>query len=120
MLTRDNFELFAAIVGLIAAIPVYKGWFIGTLSWNRQRQIEKLRKEKAFLICLYSSDREFIGWLLHNVLLVVTIFSIALMFRSIEVDPGGPKLVVLFHWLLGGGAYVISVFALGIYHRLRK
>lgn len=120
MTIKENFELFAAIVGVVATVPVYLGWFARLLSWNRQRKLEKLEKEKELLSRLKSSDREFLGWLLHSLLLVVTVFCVALMFRGAEVDSNGIKLVATLHWLLGGAAYFFAVSALGTYHRLKN
>lgn len=116
---KETFELFAAIAGLVATIPIYKGWLQGALYWNRRRKLEKLTKERSFLERLQNSDRELIGWLLHQVLLVITLFSIALMFRSIEIDQEGAKLVAVLHWVIGGFAYFVAVNALGTYHRLQ-
>lgn len=118
MITKQDFEFYVAIIGLIATIPIYKGWLYGALSWNQRRRKEKLLKERDFLTRLHTSDREFLGWLLHCLLLVVTIFCVALMFRAVEVDSGADKLVAGLHWLLGGGAYLIAVSALGTYRRL--
>lgn len=114
------FEFIVLIVGLVATIPVYMGWFKGALSWHRRRKIDKLKKEKEFLSRLKSSDREFLGWLLHSLLLVVTVFCVALMFRGVEVDSSGTTLVASLHWILGGAAYYFAVSALGTYNRLRN
>ena len=115
----DKFYLFAAIAGLVATIPVYKGWFHEAKFWNIKRRVEKLNKEKVFLSLLRSSDREFLGWMLHSVMLVITIFTFALVFRTIEIDSDGVKVVTVVHSLLGWLAYFIAVSTLGIYHRLR-
>lgn len=113
-------ELFALAAGLVATIPVYMGWFKGALSWHHRRKIQKLKIEKEFLTRLKSSDREFLGWLLHSLLLVVTVFCVALLFRGVEIDSHGIELVATLHWILGGTAYYFALSALGTYRRLQS
>lgn len=114
----DYFFMGLTVVG---AIPVFKSGFTGVLSWDRSRRIIALEKEKKFLIRLAGSDREYIGWLIHSVLLILVLFSLALMLRVLEIGPGMPPGVVAFiHWLLGGMAYFFAVATLGAYHRVRR
>lgn len=120
MTTVETYELIATTAGLIATIPTYKGWFSGAISWNNQRKIDKLKAQKLFILKLTTSNREFLGWLLHSILMIATLLSAGLLVRSVEIDPNGLKLSALSHWFIGSCAYFFGISILGTFHRLKK
>ena len=120
MFTKENFYLLATILGLITAIPAYKGYFLNILSWNRRRKKQNLIRELAFLTNLQSSDRELFGWFFKNTLKILGLLSLALVLRFAEVGSFGNVAVVTCHVLVGFSAYILAVSALGTYNRLNK
>jgi hypothetical protein len=115
-----SLDTLLGIAGLIAAIPVSYGWTQRALLWNTQRKIRKLQSDREMYLRLAGSDREYFGWLLHSLLLVVTVFTMALMFQSVHVAEGGASFVAAIHWILGGLAYFLAVNTLGIYARVKR
>lgn len=115
-----SLDTLLGVAGLVAAIPVYYGWARQALTWNSQRKIKNLEKEREMYLRLANSDREYLGWLLHSLLLVVTVFTMALMFQSVHVADGGASIVAVAQWVLGGLGYFLAVNTLGIYARVKR
>lgn len=120
MFTKDNFYLIATIIGLIASIPVYKGYFLNILSWNRRRKKQNLIRELDFFTSLQSSDRELIGWLFKNVLKILGLLSLALMLRVAEIGSLSYLTVIACHFIVGVSGYMVAISTLGKYSRLKK
>lgn len=120
MFTKDNFYLIATIVGLFASIPVYKGYFLNIISWNRRRKKQNLIRELDFFTNLQSSDRELFGWLFKNVLKILGLLCLALMLRIAEIGSLSFLTVIACHFIVGLSGYLVAISTLGKYSRLKK
>jgi len=49
LFTKENLGILLAIIGAVGAIPVFKGYFVGALSRNNSRKLNKLREERHSL-----------------------------------------------------------------------
>ena len=114
-----KFETWAAILSIIATIPVYKGWFYSFLQWNRERKLQSLIKTVEHYTKLKDDQHYLIGWIAQSILLVLALLASALMFEFIAVDPKGEQLSSTFIGLMAVLAYTTSIYKLGQIAKLK-
>ncbi|MES9994077.1 MAG: hypothetical protein ABW098_19165 [Candidatus Thiodiazotropha sp.] len=112
-----EFETIATTLGIIATIPVYKGWVINALRWNKQRKVNSLEKQLTHYNRLKNDNLYFIGWFGEAILIVLALLSSALMFEGVAIDSDGEKLSKAFISLIATVAYVTAVYKAGQYKR---
>lgn len=114
-----NFEKVIALLALFATIPVYKGWMLGVVQWNRQRKLASLEKRASHYRNLNKDSGYLLRWASESILLVVALVAAALMFEGVAADENGRPLASALTSLLATIAYVTATFKLGQLTRLK-
>lgn len=118
--TAENFNYFVGFMSVAAALPVFKGWFFGILSWNKLRKIRSLNTEHQFILKMKDNPQEIAAWMLHSLLIIAAILAVAIMFQGIVMDQNGVKLASALQLAAGSVAYLFAVSTLGSYSRVKN
>lgn len=114
-----KFEQIMTVIALVATIPVYKGWMVGFVQWNRRRRLESLEVRALHYRNLNEDNCYLLRWASESILLVVALVAAAFMFEGVAVDEKGQHLSSIFTSLVATCAYVIATFKLGQLTRLK-
>ena len=117
LITKENIGL---ILGIIGAIPVFKGGFIYLTSWNKRRKMAAIEKEILLITKLSESDRELYLFLFRSVFAVTAFLAISIMLTGITDTGAGQKLYTGLQFVNGTIAYLISLYTLGYMKRVRS
>tara|TARA_R110001583_G_scaffold75040_1_gene207084 strand:+ start:354 stop:755 length:402 start_codon:yes stop_codon:yes gene_type:complete len=115
-----EFETWAAIIGLIATVPVYKGWFLILIRKNKSRRIGSLKKQINHLTLLHSDSFYFTRWAAESIIVILTILSIAFMFEGVAFDPNGRSVSSIFISLMSALAYLVCVYKIRVFTDLKS
>ncbi|MDO8990864.1 MAG: hypothetical protein Q7U91_14660 [Sideroxyarcus sp.] len=110
-LTKENIGIF---LGIIGAIPVFKGSLIFLTSWNKKRKAAAIEKEIFRITKLRDSDRELYLFIFRSLLFIAALFAISIMISSVTV-PG----ISVIQFANGTFAYLVSLYTLGYINRVR-
>lgn len=117
LITKENIGL---TLGIIGAIPVFKGGFIYLTSWNKRRKAAAIEKEILLITKLRDSDRELYLFLFRSVFAVTAFMSMSIMLTAITATEMKEMLYTGLQFVNGTIAYLISVYTLGYMKRVRN
>ncbi|USD46839.1 hypothetical protein [Vibrio sp. SCSIO 43145] len=84
-----TFEKFVAIVGLIATIPVYKGWVIKIWIWSKAKKVSSLEKRLAQTEKLHSDNKYLIIYIGQSILIVLALIASAQVYQLVNIASEG-------------------------------
>ncbi|WP_000142200.1 hypothetical protein [Vibrio mimicus] len=108
-----TFEKFVAIVGLIATIPVYKGWFQSALSWNKTRKIASLERRLDLIRKLHEDSKQLIVYIGQCVLAVLALIAASQVYQIVSVTAKNPEIGSIFISILSLIAYLTAINFVG-------
>jgi hypothetical protein len=119
-LTKDNIGIFLGIIGAVGAIPVFRGYFVGALTYSNSRKLRKLREERDFFVRLNGSGKDVAIYVFNGVLTSLAVLGASLMFHGIEGNPDGVSYVALSDAICGFCIYMVAIWRLGKINRLMR
>ncbi|PXX35167.1 MULTISPECIES: hypothetical protein [Burkholderia] len=117
--TKENLGLLLGLIGAVGAIPVFKGYFVGALTSNSSRKLNKLREERAFFVRLNASPNDVAIYLVKGVLIAMSIIGVSMMFHGMP-SPDSATHIALVDTVGGFAVYMIAIWRLGKINRLAK
>ncbi|WP_423380236.1 hypothetical protein [Burkholderia sp. LMG 32019] len=121
--TKEDWSFFLSFLGLVitiaAAIPAFKGYYLGALTSNNSRKLKKLQDERAFFVRLHESKVDAAVYLVQGVLIVLAIVGVSMMFHAIP-SPDRATFVALVDTISGFVIYTAAIWRLGKINRLAK
>ena len=121
--------IISTIYAAIQAVQALKWPVRMGFTWGLTQSLAHLQKQRARLVRLQGSDREFYGWMLSGILWGVALFAAALMLESLMVIPPASSplsqyvamaLVKVGRYTLGWFAGRIAMKRLGDYRALQR
>ncbi|NOH61042.1 hypothetical protein [Vibrio sp. RE88] len=104
-----TFEKFAAIAGLIATIPVYKGWVIRIWVWSRAKKVSSLEKRLAQIEKLHSDDKYLMIYIGQSILIVLALIASAQIYQLVNIASEDADISSIFISLMSLIAYLVAV-----------
>ncbi|USD33770.1 MULTISPECIES: hypothetical protein [Vibrio] len=104
-----TFEKFVAIVGLIATIPVYKGWVIKIWIWSKAKKVSSLEKRLAQTEKLHSDNKYLIIYIGQSILIVLALIASAQVYQLVNIASEGADISSIFISLMSLLAYLVAV-----------
>jgi hypothetical protein len=113
----------------IGAYRGFRGEIRSLFVWSGARNLVMLQKRRDRLIRLHNSDREYYGWLLSCVLLVLALFAVVTVYEGLMTPPTGwgrradieaHLLLGLVRYGMGCAAYWIAISRWRDYRALQR
>lgn len=114
-----SFKKYVAIIGLIATIPVYKGWFFKLLLWNKSRKLLSLEKQLEIINKLKNDSNYLVIFIGQSILAVLTIVACAQFFEIMSLSSSNDMSSV-FISITSIIAYFFAINRLGILTKAKK
>ncbi|WP_158108720.1 hypothetical protein [Vibrio furnissii] len=108
-----TFEKFVAIVGLIATIPVYKGWIIKIWVWSKAKKVSSLEKLLAQIEKLHSDNKYLMIYIGQSILIVLALIASAQIYQLVNIASVGTDISSIFISLMSLIAYLVAVSCIG-------
>ncbi|EOB3921732.1 hypothetical protein ACIJC2_004655, partial [Vibrio parahaemolyticus] len=112
---RDNmtFEKFVAIVGLIATIPVYKGWIVRVWVWSKAKKVSSLEKQLVQLEKLHSDNKYLMLYIGQSILIVLALIASAQIYQLVNLSSEAADISSIFISLVSLIAYLAAIYCGG-------
>ncbi|MCE9684688.1 hypothetical protein LZP73_00440 [Shewanella sp. AS16] len=108
-----SFEKYAAIIGLIATIPVYKGWFLILWKWNKARKITYLEKQLEVIGKLHEDNKCLIIYIGQSLLTVLAFIAASQIYQFMNISTENSNIAYGFISFLSLVTYLIAIRFLG-------
>ncbi|EJG1819750.1 hypothetical protein P0I90_000869 [Vibrio parahaemolyticus] len=108
-----TFEKFVAVLGLIATIPVYKGWFQSALSWNKARKLSALENRLALITKLHEDSKQLTTYIGQSVLTVLAFIAASQVYQLVSVTANKPEIGSVFISTVSLIAYLTAINFVG-------
>lgn len=114
-----SIEKYAAIIGLIATIPIYKGWLFELLIWNKSRKLSSLKTQLEMITKLKDDLSYLMTYIGQAILVVLAIVASAQVFEIFSLRSGN-DISSIFISITSLIAYLFALNRLGILTKVRE
>jgi ABC-type transport system involved in cytochrome bd biosynthesis fused ATPase/permease subunit len=114
-----HLDNWIAMIGIVATIPVYKGWFIEAIKKNKAWRIQTLKKQIHHLTSLHQDNFYYNRWATESIVIILAILSVAFMFEGVAFTPDGQPISSIFISLLSTLAYLVCIHKIRIFSELK-
>ncbi|HCE2133798.1 hypothetical protein CGI80_24375 [Vibrio parahaemolyticus] len=108
-----TFEKFVAIVGLIATIPVYKGWIVRVWVWSKAKKVSSLEKQLVQLEKLHSDNKYLMIYIGQSILIVLALIASAQIYQLVTLSSEAADISSIFISLVSLIAYLAAIYCGG-------
>ena len=92
-----DISLIIGIIGAIGTYPIYKGWFLNLLHWNKRTTLKRLKSQLIEIEDFHNNSTKMIGWAMEGIFFILVLISISFLSTLFLLDEEAKK-----------GTYIVS------------